>query len=289
LLVALLVAGWWVVRLGIRPIKHVTDAAVAITDGDMERRVEPQPHGTEAGRLADAFNIMAERRAISEQQLRQFVADASHELRTPLTTITGVLTLYRSGVLESGPVLDEALRRALQESERMTALVTDLLLLASLDQGAPLARDTVDLGEIVTDAAFDAAILDADRTIVTEIGADARVTGDEPRLRQVVANLVANAVAYTPAETSISLDVKADGEECVLLVRDDGPGMTAEQANRVFDRFYRTDTGRSRVRGGAGLGLSIVASIVNAHRGTVSVSTAPGRGTTFRVVLPRRR
>jgi two-component system OmpR family sensor kinase len=186
-------------------------------------------------------------------------------------------------------VLDEALRRALQESERMTALVTDLLLLASLDQGAPLARDTVDLGEIVTDAAFDAAILDADRTIVTEIGADARVTGDEPRLRQVVANLVANAVAYTPAETSISLDVKADGEECVLLVRDDGPGMTAEQANRVFDRFYRTDTGRSRVRGGAGLGLSIVASIVNAHRGTVSVSTAPGRGTTFRVVLPRRR
>jgi two-component system OmpR family sensor kinase len=221
--------------------------------------------------------------------LRQFVADASHELRTPLTTITGVLTLYRSGVLESGPVLDEALRRALQESERMTALVTDLLLLASLDQGAPLARDTVDLGEIVTDAAFDAAILDADRTIVTEIGADARVTGDEPRLRQVVANLVANAVAYTPAETSISLDVKADGEECVLLVRDDGPGMTAEQANRVFDRFYRTDTGRSRVRGGAGLGLSIVASIVNAHRGTVSVSTAPGRGTTFRVVLPRRR
>ena len=287
LLVALLLAGWWVVRLGIRPIKHVTDAAIAITDGDLERRVEPQPHGTEAGRLADAFNIMAERRAISEQQLRQFVADASHELRTPLTTITGVLTLYRTGALESRPVLDEALRRALQESQRMTSLVNDLLLLASLDQGAPIDNDTVDLGELVADAAFDAAILDADRTIVTHIGADVRVTGDEPRLRQVVGNLVANAVAYTPPNSSIALDVKAAGDECVLEVRDHGPGMTQEQAARVFDRFYRIDAGRSRVRGGTGLGLSIVSSIVAAHHGTVSITTAPGRGTAFRVVLPR--
>jgi two-component system OmpR family sensor kinase len=284
---ALALAGWWVERLGIGPIKRVTDVAAAIAGGDLEHRVEAQPRGTEAGQLAEAFNVMVDKRQKAELQLRQFVADASHELRTPLATVAGVLELHQSGSLAPGPDLDEALRRASQETHRMSDLVGDLLLLAHLDQGRPLEERRVDLAEIVADAVLDASIYQRDRTIHTEVTPDAFVVGDEQRLRQVVTNLLANALAYTPDDGEITLRVRSDGDLCMLEVRDNGPGMDADAAAHAFDRFYRADTGRSRSRGGSGLGLSIVASIIAAHHGDVALETAPGRGATFRVVLPR--
>lgn len=288
-LTALALASWWVERLGLRPIRQVTDAATAVAGGDVDRRVEPQPRRTEAGRLADAFNVMVERRQEAEAQLRRFVADASHELRTPLATVAGVLELHQAGALPAGPELDDALRRASQETSRMSGLVQDLLLLAHLDEGRPLDLHRVDLCEIVADAAVDASFHQRDRTITTELDDHAYVLGDEQRLRQVVTNLVDNALAHTPDNGTIELRVRAEGDICVLEVSDDGPGMTADAAAHVFDRFYRADTGRSRAAGGSGLGLSIVASIVSAHHGAVSLETEPGQGAVFRVVLAQDR
>jgi two-component system OmpR family sensor kinase len=288
LIAALTLAAWWVERLGIRPIKRVTDAASAIAGGDLEHRVEPAPAATEAGELARAFNIMVDARQSSEEQLRQFVADASHELRTPLSTITGVLELYNSGMLSEGPQLSEALRRAAKEADRMSGLISDLLLLTRLDQGRPLVLKPVDLGSIVADAAFDAALVGSQRTVTTDVAPNALVVGDEGRIRQVVTNLVSNAVTYTSANGHIGLRVCVETDSCVLEVADDGPGLSADEAARIFDRFYRTDVARSRSNGGVGLGLSIVASIVAAHHGDVAVESALGQGTTFRVRLPRR-
>jgi len=284
---ALALASWWVERLGLRPIREVTEAATAVAGGEIDRRVEPQPRRTEAGRLADAFNVMVDRRQEAEAQLRRFVADASHELRTPLATVAGVLELHQGGALPAGPELDEALRRASQETTRMSGLVQDLLLLAHLDEGPPLQLRRVDLCEIVADAAFDASFHQRDQRITTRLDEHAYVQGDEQRLRQVVANLVDNALAHTPAEGTIELRARAEGDQCVIEVADDGPGMSDDAAAHVFDRFYRVDTGRSRAAGGSGLGLSIVASIVAAHHGEVSVNTAVGRGAVFRVVLAR--
>ncbi len=287
LIAALTVAAWWVERLGIRPIKRVTDAASAIAGGDLEHRVGLSPAATEAGELARAFNIMVDARQSSEQQLRQFVADASHELRTPLSTISGVLELYNSGMLAAGPQLSEALRRAAKEADRMSGLVSDLLLLTQLDQGRPLDLKEVDLGSIVTDAAFDAAVVGLGRTVTTDLQPNVIVVADEERIRQVVANLVSNAITYTAAAGHIGLRVQAATNDCVVEVSDDGPGLSPEEAAHIFDRFYRTDVARSRSNGGAGLGLSIVVSIVAAHRGEVTVESAPDEGATFRVRLPR--
>ena len=287
LIAALTLAAWWVERLGIRPIKRVTDAASAIAAGDLEHRVELAPAATEVGELARAFNIMVDARQSSEEQLRQFVADASHELRTPLSTVAGALELYNSGMLADGPQLSEALRRAAKEADRMSGLVSDLLLLTRLDQGRPLTLKAVDLGSIVADAAFDAALVGSQRTVTTDVQPNAVVVGDEERIRQVVANLVGNAVTYTAANGHIGLRVQVETDSCVLEVADDGPGLAPGEAARIFDRFYRTDVARSRAKGGVGLGLSIVASIVAAHHGEVAVESAPGEGATFRVRLPR--
>lgn len=283
LVVMLALTGWWVVRLGLRPIKEVTDTAMAIAHGDLGRRVEAQPKGTEAGQLAEAFNVMVDERQAAEQRLRQFVADASHELRTPLATVAGVLELYRSGSL---PDLDDALRRASEETDRMSILVTDLLLLAQLDQGLPLMTDPVDLARIVNDAAFDLTMRDPSRHVELSVSPDAVVVGDEASLCQVVANLVSNTLDHTPSNATVSLSAERLGDVCVLTVGDDGPGMSSDDAAHIFDRFFRVDDGRARSHGGSGLGLSIVASIVEAHHGTVSVDTVVGEGSTFRVVLP---
>jgi two-component system OmpR family sensor kinase len=281
---------WWVYRLGLRPIAKLTEAADAIAGGDLGRRVESPPGGTEAGHLARAFNLMVDERQAWEDQLRRFVADASHELRTPLTTIVGVMELHRSGSLAAGPGLDNALRRADQEAQRMSTLLEDLLLLARLDQGRPLAHEPVDVGRLARDAAFDARIAHPDRRIRTDIGPCPQVEGDESRLRQVVANLVNNALSHAgdSAEVRIVVQVEsgAAGERCLLEVSDDGRGMSAEQAKHVFERFYRVDAARARKHGGSGLGLSIVRSIVSAHGGNVTLTTEPGEGATFRVSLP---
>jgi two-component system, OmpR family, sensor kinase len=258
----------------------------------------------------------------SEERMRRFVADASHELRTPLTAIRGFAEYYRQrgglvrhwdereasesngtgggsgtgGGLTPGD-LDRLMQRVEKEAARMGLLVEDLLLLARLDQQRPLARQPVDLLSLAADAVHDARMLAPDRTIDLSVqpGAAFLVIGDEPRLRQVLGNLMSNALTHTPDGTPIEVSVSSgvldprlsDSAPAVILdVTDHGPGMTPDQAHRVFERFYRADQARNRAKGGSGLGLAIVAALVSAHGGFASVRTAPGMGATFRVTLP---
>ncbi len=286
ILAAMGLLAWWVERLGLRPIGSVAAAADAIASGDASPRVNPRPSGTEAGDLARAFNLMVDRLLAAEDRLRRFVADASHELRTPLTTVAGVHQLFQSGSL-AGPELDEAMRRAGSEAGRMTHLVEDLLLLTRFDHERPLADEEVDLAMLVADAAVDVGLVQPDRPVTVDVeDGDAVVRGDEARLRQVVATLVDNALAHTLPTSPLHLAVRSERCGRVLEVRDEGPGLTAEQAAHVFDRFYRIAPGRTRREGGTGLGLSIVRSIVDAHGGEVTVTATPGRGCAFRVRLP---
>ena len=291
-LAALGVVAWWVVRLGVRPVQQMTAAARAIAGGDLSHRVPQGAPGTEAGELGGALNAMLsriedsfEQRAAAEARLRQFVADASHELRTPVTTIRGYAELYRTGGLEASGDLDEAMRRTEQEAERMGALVDDLLHLARLDQGRPLERAPLDVAAVVRDAAADARATEPEREVVTAAADAVVVLGDERRLRQIVANLVANALDHAPG-ARIELAATSNGVDAVVEVRDRGPGMSAADAARAFERFYRADASRARQRGGSGLGLAIVEATVRAHGGSVELDTEPGRGTTVRVRLP---
>ncbi|GGL42794.1 sensor histidine kinase [Planomonospora parontospora] len=300
LLTLLTVAGWFAVRGGLRPLREIEETAAAIAGGDLSRRVPgTAAPGTEIGRLSAALNGMlgqletafAEREA-SEARMRRFVADASHELRTPLFGIKGFSELHRMGGLSD---TDRAMSRIESEASRLARLIEDLLLLARLDEGEsalPMDLAPMDLRTLAADARHDLHALDPTRP-VTLTGpdngppAEAPVHGDEARLRQVTSNLVGNAVAHTPPGTPVRIGVGTAGDEAVLVIEDTGPGMTAEQATRVFDRFHRADGSRSRAAGGgAGLGLAIVRSIVTAHGGRVEVRTAPGRGAAFRVLLP---
>jgi two-component system OmpR family sensor kinase len=294
-LVVLAVLGlvtWWVVRLGLRPLRRMTTAAGAIAAGDLSQRVPEAQPGTEAGDLGVALNGMLGRieeafdqRAASEARLRQFIADASHELRTPVATIRGYAELYRSGALSGDAELADAMRRTEQESVRMGDLVDDLLHLARLDQGRPLERAPVDLRALAADALLDAQAVAPDRELRLEGDDPVVVSGDEARLRQVVANLVGNALVHAPG-ARVVVRVDATATDAVLEVADDGPGMDAADAARAFDRFYRADASRQRHRGGSGLGLSIVDATVRALGGRVSLDSQPGRGTTVRVELP---
>jgi two-component system OmpR family sensor kinase len=292
-LAVLAVVAFWVLRLGVRPVKEMTATATAIAEGDLSHRVPVAPARTEAGQLGAALNTMLgrietafEARAASERRLRQFVADASHELRTPLTTIRGYAELYRQGGLEDREALDQAMRRTEQEALRMGGLVDDLLLLARLDQGRPLGKAPIDLGVLAVDACSDAQVVAPDHRVVADVQPDVIVEGDEPRLRQVVHNLVRNAVVHTPAGTSVQVQVSVVAGRAALEVRDDGPGMDPDAVAHAFERFWRADTSRARVSGGSGLGLSIVQAIVEAHGGHVSLSSTQGVGTTVRVDLP---
>jgi two-component system OmpR family sensor kinase len=272
----------------------MTKTAGAIAAGDLSERVPAEPQGTEAAELGDALNRMLTtiegafaERAASEARLRRFVADASHELRTPVTTIRGYAELYRHGGLSRPDDLDQAMRRTEQESVRMASLVDDLLLLARLDEGRPLDRETVDLGVLGIDAAADARAVAPDRTVTADVAEGVTVEGDEDRLRQVVGNLVGNALVHTPAGTPVSVTVRDGDGRAVVEVRDDGPGMPPDVAERAFERFSRADASRSRHAGGSGLGLAIVRAIIEAHQGEVTLESTPGSGTTVRVVLPR--
>ncbi len=334
-LVTLALAGVWLVRVSLKPLVDIERTAGAISRGDLTRRVPEQDPNTELGRLSIALNTMlsqietaflaraaSEAQAVrSEERMRQFVADASHELRTPLTSIRGFAELYRQG---AAPDPDDVLRRIEDEAARMGLLVEDLLLLARLDRERPLRLAPVHLAELINDAAMAANAVAPDRTIEVDLGQSAGalvVSGDEARLRQVISNLVTNALTHTPAGTPVALGLRADGDQAVIEVRDRGPGLTEDQAERVFERFYRVDKARTRrasglgqsglgqsglthsglthsgaglshsgaglSHSGVGLGLAIVAALVAAHRGTVEVETAPGEGATFRVRLPR--
>ena len=294
ILAVLALVAWWVIRLGIRPIKQMTATASAIAGGDLTHRVPEAPAKTEAGDLGRSLNAMLssietafDARGRSEQRLRRFAADASHELRTPVTTIRGYAELYRAGGLRDQDELAEAMGRTESEAIRMGRLVDDLLLLARLDQGRALDRQPVDLTQLAVDAAADASVRDQDREITGPASAEpVMVLGDVDRLRQVISNLVANALVHTPAGSPVSLDVRTDGERGVLRVIDSGEGMPPEVEQRAFERFYRADPARSRHRGGSGLGLSIVESTVTALGGEVTLETQAGQGLTATVSLP---
>ncbi|MEA2588559.1 MAG: two-component system, OmpR family, sensor kinase [Actinomycetota bacterium] len=278
-------AGWWLLRLGLQPIAEVTDVADAIAGGDRSRRVGEGVSGTEAAHLARAFNVMLDEQEAVEAKLRRFVADASHELRTPVSAISGFTDLWRQGAIDEGQ-LGDVMRRIGQESARMRGLVEDLLLLARLDEGPVLARESVDLSGLLADAQLDASATHPSRTVLVQAPVPVVVEGDEARLRQVVGNLVSNALIHTDPAARVMLRAEHQGDVALLSVADDGAGMTAEEATRAFDRFWRADP--ARARSGAGLGLAIVRSVVKAHGGTVHLRTAPGAGTTVQIVLPVR-
>jgi two-component system OmpR family sensor kinase len=310
LIVLLLLAGvaYAVVRSSLRRLDEVERTAGAIAAGDLSRRVPVEDSRTEIGRLGQALNAMlsqieaafrdreaseASARA-SEERMRRFVADASHELRTPLTSIRGFAELHRQGAVSDPADVQRILGRIEGEAQRMGLLVDDLLLLARLDQQRPLEQRPVDLLTLAADAVIDAEALAPDRPVRLltdglEDGPPPVVIGDEARLRQVLGNLVSNALRYTPPQSPVSIRIAVEGVDAVLQVIDQGPGLPPEDANRIFERFYRADPSRTRATSqtqGSGLGLSIVAALVAAHRGKVSVQTAPGAGATFTVRLP---
>ncbi len=357
-LAGLAVVGVAVVRASLRPLSDIERTAQAIAAGDLGRRVPDQDPRTEVGGLGRSLNAMlaqieaafrartaseeaakrsedaAHVSAIianrSEERMRQFVADASHELRTPLTAIRGYAEYYRQrGGGGDDPELDRIIQRVEQEARRMGVLVDDMLLLARLDQQRPLDLRTVDLLAIAADTLHDARVVAPERVITLTVDTPdaALVIGDEVRLRQVVGNLMSNAMTHTPEGTPIDITIRsgplasagtndprpdpadpgagaagghldpgADGagttgtasaEPAIFVeVTDQGPGLTAEQREHVFERFYRTDRARSRTAGGTGLGLAIVAALVDAHHGRVWVSSAPGQGATFGFALP---
>lgn len=299
ILVIGVIVGTWAVRRSLRPLREIESTAAQIAAGDLSRRVPPAPESTEVGRLGAALNAMLtqieaafDARTASEERMRRFVADASHELRTPLAAIRGYGELYRMGALVEQEQVDDTMRRIEQSATRMGGLVEDLLALARLDANRPSRTEPVDLAVLATDAAHDLRALDPTRevraTALDGTSGTALVLGDEPRLRQVLANLVGNVVRHTPAGTPAELMVGRVGDRVVVEVRDHGPGIAPEHARRVFERFYRIDSSRTREGGGggAGLGMAIVAAIVTGHHGEVEIVETAGGGTTVRVSLP---
>jgi two-component system, OmpR family, sensor kinase len=329
----LLIVAIAVVRANLRPLVDIEETAGEIADGHLNRRVPERDPRTEIGSLGRSLNTMlsqietafhsreeSEAEAHqSEERMRRFIADASHELRTPLTAIRGFAEYYRQrgglvphwdksadaaghGAPDIGAGLtpddlDRIMHRVETEAARMGLLVEDLLLLARLDQQRPLARQPIDLLSLAADAVHDARLLAPARTIDLSVqpGAAFLVIGDEARLRQVIGNLMSNALTHTPDGSPIEVSIGSgtldprvpDSARAVTLdVTDHGPGMTPEQAQRVFERFYRADQARTRTKGGSGLGLAIVSALVTAHGGVASVRTGPGRGSTFRIALP---
>ena len=293
--------GAWLVRLGLRPLNRITATARRVAALPLDRgqaalpdRVPVEAPNTEVGQVSEALNVMLGHvddafaaRAASEQRLRRFVADASHELRTPLTSIRGYAELFRRAPTADPDDLARAMRRVEGEADRMSELVEDLLLLARLDQGRPLDLKPVDLALLATDALSDAQAADATHRWGLDVPPEPlTVCGDEHRLRQVLANLLSNARIHTPPGTSVRVGVWAEGPWAVLAVHDDGPGFPPDLVPRAFDRFTRADSSRSRDSGGVGLGLAIVAAVVAAHRGDVTLRSVPG-DTTMLVRLPR--
>ncbi|MFD0691606.1 sensor histidine kinase [Actinomadura fibrosa] len=312
-LAVLVVLGVWVVRASLRPLSAIETTAGAIAAGDLSRRVPEADPATEVGRLGRSLNAMlaqieaafgaraeseaAARRSEetarrSEERMRRFVADASHELRTPLTAIRGFAEFYRQGAARTPEELGRLIGRIEETAARMGLLVEDLLLLARLDRQRPIERRPVDLLAVAADSVQEARVLAPAREIELSVegGLAYQVRGDEPRLRQVLGNLLANAIAHTPDGTPVDVRLKPGTlrgvRAAAVEVADQGPGLSPDQADRVFERFYRADASRSREDGGTGLGLAIVAALVAAHDGTVEVDSAPGEGATFRVLLP---
>ena len=292
-LVLLGLLAWFVVRMGLLPLDRMAHTAGAIAGGDLSQRVEATDPRTEVGRLGIALNAMldrlehafAERRA-SEERLRRVIADASHELPTPPAAIRGYAEVFRMGAVRDPADRERAMRRIEDEAARMGVLVEDLLTLARLGEVAEAPHDEVDLAALARDAVEDARATAPDRPIDIHVQAGATVLGDAHQLRQVLGNLLRNALVHTPAGTPIEVRVAGAGGDIRLEVRDHGPGLPTEDGAALFERFWRAERGRERGRGGAGLGLAIVAGIVAAHGGRVEASNALGGGASFVVHLP---
>jgi len=294
------VVGLVLVRVGLRPLVAVERAAGEISDTDIDRRVPGESERTEVGRLAIAINRMLARlqsafaqrtediAALQESQarMRRFVADASHELRTPIAATSAYAELFERGARDHPDDLARSMSGIRAETARMGALVEDLLLLAQLDEGRPIALEPVDLADVAVEAVDAARLLAPDHPTSLRVDAAPIVTGDASRLRQVFDNLLGNVRTHTPPGTSCEIVVEADDEGGVVTVVDDGPGMPADDARRAFDRFHRADASRTRASGGTGLGLAIVDAIVAAHGGSVAMRSDLGAGTQVTVHLP---
>ena len=303
-LAAAIAMTWVIVTRTFEPLARVEQTAAKIAAGDLSQRIEDYNPSNEIGNLAISLNTMLAQiessfnaQAKSEAKMRRFVGDASHELRTPLVSIRGYSELYRQGALPNDEAVATAMGRIESESKRMGQLVEDLLTLARIDERRESKLAPFDLFHLAVDASNDAYATSPDREVslvgLTDDVAptSAPVIGDESRMRQVVANLLTNAMRYTPAGTplEIAVGVREDVPGyplSVIEVRDHGPGIHGEDRERVFERFYRTDTSRSREPGGTGLGLSIVAAILEQHDGSVHIEETPGGGATFVISLP---
>jgi two-component system OmpR family sensor kinase len=296
----------WLVRRSLRPLRDVEDTAAAIASGDMSHRVAAYPKSTEVGQVSAAMNAMLERmegafgereRALaeaqdSEERMRQFVADASHELRTPLTSIRGFAELYRQGAIPDSDV-PGAFSRIEGESERMGGLVEDLLVLARLDQNRPLERRPVDVLAVCLEVVANARAAHQGREVLVEsrLGGEGSsapiVSGDGPRIGQIVRNLVENALQYSTGAVILSIGVELG--DVVVQVVDSGPGISEADKALIFERFFRADSSRTRHSGGSGLGLSIAQALARAHLGQLSVADNPSGGSIFTLTLPLER
>jgi two-component system, OmpR family, sensor kinase len=299
-LVLALAGGWWLVRLGLRPLEDVERTAESIAAGNLDQRVPGADEPTEVGRLARALNVMLERIEVafsarvasenrlkeSDRHLRQFVADASHELRTPIAAVSAYAELFERGAADNADDLPRVFTGIRSETARMERLVTDLLTLARFDEGLPIQIVPTELVGLGAEAVRTASAVGPQWPVEFTASHPVEVMGDPTRLRQVIDNLLANVRAHTPEGTPTTVRVDENGTMAEIVVKDAGPGMPSEEAARVFERFYRVDASRARNHGGSGLGLSIVAAIVAAHGGTVTAKSAPGEGMMVTVRLP---
>jgi two-component system OmpR family sensor kinase len=297
LLLLILIAARSVIRVSLRPLEDVEVTAEEIAQGNLSARLPDANPGTEVGRLVTSLNTMLSRieksfavQTQSENKLRRFVADASHELRTPITAIRGFSELHRQGAVTGEKDTSELIGRIENESKRMGSLVEDLLLLARLDQAREMDSKPVEITQVIEDAVISARAAGPDHPIELLLEANEIFTlGDEVRIHQVVANLLANARAHTPAGTPITVSVRNLDAGVEISVADSGPGLSEEDQRKIFERFYRADSSRVRTGAdGSGLGLSIVDSVMRAHGGSATVKSKPGEGATFTLYFPNR-
>ena len=295
LLTLITVATRLVIRIGMRPLKDVEATAGEIAGGNLSVRMPDANPDTEVGRLVTALNSMLSRiegsfaaRVESDDRLRRFVADASHELRTPITAIRGFSELYRQGAVQGEQPTKDLVARIEGESVRMSTLVEDLLLLARLDEERQMEMKPINLVDIVDAAVSSARVSNPHHKIELEKPShEIFILGDAPRVHQVIANLLANAGVHTPMGSQVALTISQEALGVAVAVSDNGPGLSPEAQNKIFQRFYRADPSRARVDGeGSGLGLSIVDAVMRAHGGSVSVQSEPGNGAKFTLFFP---
>jgi len=284
----------FIIRISLRPLSEVEGTAAAIAAGDLSARLPDNNPKTEVGKLTRSLNTMLSRieesfavRVASESKLRQFVADASHELRTPLTAIRGFAELHRQGAVEGVEKTKELIGRIEKESIRMGSLVEDLLLLARMDEARPVSMEPVDLTHVLEECIASARAAGPDHPITADIEPDIFVLGDNKRIHQAIANLLANARTHTPLGTKITVRAKSGKDDTRVSVSDEGTGLSPADQKKIFERFFRADPSRQRSSGeGSGLGLSIVDAIMKLHGGSVSVESELGRGATFTLTFP---